>query len=67
MEHDYLAREAKARVNIDAQLAAAGWQVQGDDHINLTAGWALLFVNFPLRRVMGGSTTCSFSTSSRPE
>jgi hypothetical protein len=26
--HDYLAREARARVHIDKQLAAAGWKVQ---------------------------------------
>jgi hypothetical protein len=27
-EHDYLAREQRARKNIDEQLAAAGWVIQ---------------------------------------
>jgi len=53
MEHDYLAREARARVNIDAQLAAAGWQVQGDDHINLTAGLGVVVREFPLEKGHG--------------
>ncbi len=37
-EHDYLAREAKARVQIDKQLADAGWKVQSQDTLNLGAG-----------------------------
>jgi type I site-specific restriction endonuclease len=28
-DHDYLAREARARLEIDKQLVAAGWSVQG--------------------------------------
>src|SRR5438034_11840886 len=36
--HDYLAREAKARVQIDKQLADAGWKVQSQEALNLGAG-----------------------------
>jgi hypothetical protein len=36
--HDYLAREARARVEIDKQLAAAGWVVQSQKTLNLSAG-----------------------------
>ena len=36
--HDYLAREARARVQIDKQLASAGWQVQSQGTLNLGAG-----------------------------
>jgi type I restriction enzyme, R subunit len=37
-EHDYLAREAKARIEIDKQLEAAGWKVQDKKDANLGAG-----------------------------
>jgi hypothetical protein len=37
-EEDYLAREAKARVEIDKQLAAAGCSVQSQKALNLSAG-----------------------------
>jgi hypothetical protein len=36
-EHDYLAREAKARVQIDRQLAAAGWMVQSQQALSFGA------------------------------
>jgi type I restriction enzyme, R subunit len=37
-DEDYLAREARARKDIDQQLAAAGWVVQPGDKVNLQAG-----------------------------
>jgi len=37
-DHDYLAREARARIEIDRQLLAAGWVVQSQDALNLSAG-----------------------------
>jgi len=53
MEHDYRAREARARVNIDAQLAGAGWQVQPADRVNLTAGLGVVVREFPLEKGHG--------------
>jgi type I restriction enzyme M protein len=38
VEGDYLAAEARARINIDTQLRAAGWAVQDNDRVNLHAG-----------------------------
>jgi len=35
---EYLAREAKARINIDRQLVAAGWVFQHADKANLSVG-----------------------------
>jgi len=35
---EYLAREAKARININRQLVAADWVVQHADKANLSAG-----------------------------
>jgi len=35
---DCLAAEARARKNIDTQLAAAGWIVQSADRVNVNAG-----------------------------
>ena len=32
-EHAYLAREARARIEIDKQLMAAGWLVQDTDNL----------------------------------
>lgn len=37
-EDDYLAREARARKEIDRQLAAAGWKVQSQKTLNVSAG-----------------------------
>lgn len=53
MENDYLAREAKARVNIDAQLAAAGWLVQRADRVNLSAGPGVAVREFALEKGHG--------------
>jgi hypothetical protein len=36
-EHNYLAREALARVEIDKQLGQAGWLVQSLDKLNVGA------------------------------
>ena len=49
MEHEYLAQEARARKNIDAQLAAAGWQVQRADRANVAAGAGVAIREFDLR------------------
>ncbi len=53
MEHDYLAREAKARVIIDAQLTDAGWLVQRADRVNLTAGMGVAVREFVLEKGHG--------------
>jgi type I restriction enzyme R subunit len=47
-DHDYLAREAKARVEIDRQLTAAGWVVQGQKALNLSAGRGVAVREFTL-------------------
>jgi type I restriction enzyme, R subunit len=52
-EHDYLAREARARVAIDKDLAAAGWHVQSSDALNLTAGPGVAVREFPLEKGHG--------------
>jgi type I restriction enzyme R subunit len=52
--HDeYLAREAKARVNIDRQLAAAGWIVQRADQANVNAGLGVAIREFVLEKGHG--------------
>lgn len=38
VEQDYLAAEAKARLNIDSQLRAAGWIVQNYTRATVNAG-----------------------------
>ncbi len=53
MGNDYLAREAKARVNIDAQLTAAGWLVQRADRVNLTAAVGVAVREFVLEKGHG--------------
>src|SRR6266567_5642113 len=50
---DYLAREAKARKNIDRQLAAAGWIVQHTDQANVTAGPGVAVREFGLQKGHG--------------
>lgn len=50
---DYLAREARARVNIDRQLAAAGWLVQNSDTVNLNAGSGVAVREFVLEKPHG--------------
>lgn len=44
----YLTPEAKARVQIDAQLEAAGWVVQNRDAFNPSAGRGVAVREFPL-------------------
>ena len=50
---DYLAREAKARVQIDKQLAAAGWVVQSQQGLNLGAGPGVAVREFSLEKPYG--------------
>src|SRR5689334_4871257 len=45
--------EAKARVEIDRQLEAAGWQVQHRDELNLTSSDAIAVREFKLRKGHG--------------
>ncbi len=52
-DHDYLAREAKARVQIDRQLAAAGWAVQSQETLNLSAGPGIAVREFTLEKPHG--------------
>ena len=49
----YLAREAKARINIDRQLAAAGWVVQHADRANVSAGPGVAVREFSLEKGHG--------------
>jgi type I restriction enzyme R subunit len=50
---EYLAREAKARINIDRQLVAAGWVVQHADKANLGAGQGVVVREFVLEKGHG--------------
>jgi type I restriction enzyme, R subunit len=50
---EYLAREAKAPINIDRQLVAAGWVVQHADKANLTAGRGVVVREFVLEKGHG--------------
>jgi len=52
-QHDYLAREARARVEIDKQLAAASWLVQSNEALNLGAGPGVAVREFPLEKGHG--------------
>jgi type I restriction enzyme R subunit len=52
-DHNYLAREAKARVEIDNQLGAAGWQVQNQDKLNLSASTGVAVREFTLEKPHG--------------
>ena len=52
-DHDYLAREARARLEIDQQLAAAGWSVQSQDSLNLSAGPGVAVREFTLEKPHG--------------
>ncbi len=49
----YLAREAKARINIDRQLETAGWIVQSIDHANVNAGRGVALREFVLEKGHG--------------
>jgi type I restriction enzyme R subunit len=50
---DYLAREARARVEIDRQLAAAGWKVQSQKALNLAAASGVAVREFVLEKPHG--------------
>jgi type I restriction enzyme R subunit len=52
-DHDYLAREARARVAIDRQLAAAGWLVQSSDRADVTGGPGVAVRGFVLEKGHG--------------
>jgi type I restriction enzyme R subunit len=52
-EHDYLAREARARLEIDKQLVAAGWSVQSQESLNLSAGPGVAVREFTLEKPHG--------------
>ncbi len=52
-EDDYLAREARARKEIDRQLAAAGWKVQSQKALNVSAGPGVAVREFTLDRPHG--------------
>ena len=49
----YLAREARARKNIDQQLASAGWIVQSADQANVAAGPGVAVREFVLEKGHG--------------
>jgi type I restriction enzyme, R subunit len=51
--HDYLAREARARIEIDRQLIGAGWAVQSQDALNLSAGPGIAVREFTLEKPHG--------------
>src|SRR6266498_124270 len=52
-EDDYLAREARARKEIDRQLAAAGWKVQSQKALNVSAGPGVAVREFALEKGHG--------------
>jgi type I restriction enzyme R subunit len=52
-DHDYLAREARARQEIDKQLVAAGWSVQSQESLNLSAGPGVAVREFTLEKPHG--------------
>jgi type I restriction enzyme R subunit len=49
----YLSREAQARLEIDRQLAQAGWSVQSQDALNLGAGRGVAVREFTLDKPHG--------------
>ena len=52
-DDDYLAREARARKEIDKQLAAAGWKVQSQKALNVSAGPGVAVREFTLEKPHG--------------
>ena len=52
-DHDYIAAEARARREIDRQLTAAGWVVQDQARLNLTAGVGVAVREFTLEKPHG--------------
>ena len=65
-DHDYLAREARARMEIDRQLAAAGWVVQSQVRLNLSAGPGVAVREFTLEKPHGRVDYLLFVTVSPP-
>ena len=61
----YLTPEAKARVEIDAALVAAGWAVQDRRAVNLHAARGVAVREFPLAPATASRTTCSTWTDRR--
>jgi type I site-specific restriction endonuclease len=53
VEEDYLAAEARARVNIDSQLRAAGWIVQDYKRAAVNAGKGVAVREFILEKPHG--------------
>lgn len=53
-ESDYLAREARARVEIDKQLVLAGWVVQSQGKLNLGARPGVAVREFTLDHLSRG-------------
>jgi len=51
--HNYLAREAQARVEIDKQLTVARWVVQSQEALNLGAGLGVAVREFTLEKPHG--------------
>jgi type I restriction enzyme, R subunit len=52
-DDEYLAREARARKEIDRQLSAAGWVVQSREALNLSAGRGIAVREFVLAKPHG--------------
>jgi hypothetical protein len=52
-DHDHLACKASARLEIDKQLAAAGWSVQSQESLNLSAGPGVAVREFTLEKPHG--------------
>jgi hypothetical protein len=52
-DYDYLAREARARIEIDRQLVAAGWALQQADHADINAGPGVVVHEFILEKDHG--------------
>jgi type I site-specific restriction endonuclease len=52
-DDDYLAREARARKAIDKQLRAAGWAVQHQNALNLSAATGVAVREFTLEKPHG--------------
>ena len=52
-DHDYLAREARARLEIDKELVASGWSVQSQESLNLSGGSGVAVREFTLEKPHG--------------
>jgi hypothetical protein len=65
-DDEYLAREARARKEIDRQLSAAGWVVQSREALNLSAGRGSRFGSSSWPSRMAGWITCCSLMAGRP-